>query len=423
MERRARRRVVISGIGAITPIGSGSSGLWNGVRAERSAVRRITRFDAASFPSQIAAEVPDFDPLDYMDVRKARRMDRFAQFGLAATRLAVEDAALDLTRIDRSQVGIYMGSALGGIPMAEAEHTAFLHGGLRAVNPMLALSIFGGASSSNIAIELGLTGPNVANANSCASGAIAIGEGCRLIAMGIVPLVLAGGVEAPLAPLTFGAFSIIKVLSVSNDTPARASRPFDRQRDGFVMGEGAAIVVLEELEHALRRDAPIYAEVLGYGLTNDGHHMTHPLPSGEQQARAVTLALTDADISASMVDYVNAHASSTVLNDRTETLALKRSLGERAYHIPVTGTKGMHGHALGASGAIEAAIVALALRHKFVPPTVNLETPDADCDLNYLPGTGAGRSTAVNYVLSTSFGFGGINAALVIARYPAHGSA
>ncbi len=411
-----KRRVVITGIGAITPIGSGRDGLWQGVRRGRSAVQTITRFDPSPFRSQIAAQVNDFDPLGYMDRKQARRLDRFSQFSLAAARQAIADAGLVMPNRAGEEMGIYIGSALGGVAFGEEQHRAYLTGGLRAVQPTLALSVFGGASSSNIAIELGIQGPNLANANSCASGTIAIGEAFRLIRFGGAQLVLAGGVEAPLAPLTLGAFDLIRVLSAHNAEPEVASRPFDRQRDGFVLAEGAAVLVLEELGHALRRDAPIYAEVLGYGNTNDSFHMTAPLPSGAQASRAMRLALAEAGLAPHDVDYVNAHASSTVLNDRTETLAIKLALGERAYDTPVSGTKGMHGHALGATGAIEVAICALIFQHNYLPPTVNLVQPDADCDLDYIPGTG--RWQRVDHILTNSFGFGGINAVLALGRYP-----
>lgn len=408
-----RRRVVVTGIGAITPIGSGRDGLWQGVRRGRSAVRRISRFDPAPFPSQVAAEVQGFDPRDFMDARRARRLDRFSQFGLAAALLAVEDAGLRVGD-DRDEIGVYLGSALGGVAFAEEQHDSFLRGGLRGVNPMLALAVFGGASSSNIAIELGVTGPNIANANSCASGVIAIGEAFHAIRGGRAGVILAGGVEAPLAPLTFGAFALIKAMSTANDEPEQASRPFDRRRDGFVMAEGAAVLVLEEYQRARDRGAPLYAEVLGYGATTDAHHMTAPLPSGEQAARAVRLALDEAWVAPHELDYINAHGSATPLNDRTETLVLKRALGEAAGAIPISGTKGLHGHALGATGAIETAICALAFRHDWLPPTANLEEPDPECDLDYLRGEG--RPRRVRHILKTSFGFGGINAALVLGR-------
>jgi 3-oxoacyl-[acyl-carrier-protein] synthase II len=414
------RRVVITGIGAITPLGIGKDALWCGVRRGESAVGPVTRFDASLFATRIAAEVNDFDARDYMDARQVRRLDRYAQFSLAAAHLAIADADYDITQDVPHEVGVYMGSALGGMSFAEEQHRAFLADGLHAVHPLLALAVFGAASSSNIAIALGATGPNLTNANSCASGAIAIGEAFRLIKSGGATTVLAGGIEAPLAPLTFGSFALIRAMSTRNNDPAHASRPFDRDRDGFVMAEGGAILVLEELEHALRRGARIYAEIVGYGLSNDAHHMTAPLPTGCQAARTIRAALREAEIAPKAVGYVNAHASSTVLSDKTETLAIKDALGAHACHVPVSGTKGLHGHALGATGAIEAAICALAIEQSFLPASANLENPAADCDLAYIRG--AGRKCTVGYVLSNSFGFGGINAALVFARYHAERS-
>jgi 3-oxoacyl-[acyl-carrier-protein] synthase II len=407
-----RRRVVVSGIGAITPIGITGSNLWDGVRAERSAVRSLTRFDPSIFRSHNAAEVNDFIPADHLDAKRAKRLDRFGQFSVVAARQALQDARIDLAAEDRDRIGAMMGSALGGVAYAEDQLGLFLTQGLRAVEPMLALTVFGGSSSCNIAIEFGVRGPNSTNAMSCASGTIAVGEAFRQIRDGYADVMIAGGAEAPLSPLCFGAFALIRAMSTRNDDPGSASRPFDRDRDGFVMGEGSAVLILEERARALARGAPIYAEILGYGLTNDAHHMTAPLPDGSQAARSITLALGDADVAPTDVAYVNAHGSSTPLNDPTETLAIKRVFGDHAYRIPVSSTKGYYGHALGASGAIEAAICALALRNQWVPPTVNLKTPDAACDLDYVPS--AGRDADLDVVVSNSFGFGGINAAIVM---------
>lgn len=407
-----RRRVVVSGIGAITPIGITRGALWNGVRAERSAVGSLTRFDPSIFRSHNAAEVKDFIPTDHLESKRAKRLDRFGQFSVVAARQALEDARIDLASEDRDRIGSMMGTALGGVGYAEEQLGLFLKEGLRAVEPMLALAVFGGASSCNIAIEFGVRGPNSTNAMSCASGTIAIGEAFRQIRDGYADVMIAGGAEAPLAPLCYGAFALIRAMSTRNDDPSSSSRPFDRDRDGFVMGEGSAVLILEERSRALARGAPIYAEVLGFGMTNDAHHMTAPLPDGSQAARSISIALSDADISASSVGYVNAHGSSTPLNDPTETLAIKRVLGEHAYRIPVSSTKGYYGHALGASGAIEAAICAMAIQHQWIPPTVNLKTPDVACDLDHVPATG--RAADFDVVLSNSFGFGGINAALVM---------
>ena len=408
------RRVVVTGIGAVTPIGTAAEGLWDGIREQRSAVRSITRFDPSIFRSHNAAQVDDFVPTDHLEQKRARRLDRFGQFSVATARMALADAELDLAREDRDRIGSTMGTALGGVGYAEEQLGNFLSQGVRAVDPSLALAVFGGAASCNIAIELGVTGPNSTNAMSCASGTIAIGDAFRQIRDGWADVMICGGAEAPLAPLCFGAFAIIRAMSVRNDDPATASRPFDRDRDGFVMGEGAAVLVLEERSRAVARGARIYAEIAGYGTTNDAHHMTAPRPDGSQAARAMRIALDDARVAPSEIDYVNAHGSSTPLNDATETIAIKRVFGDRAYELQVSGTKGYYGHALGASGAIEAAICALALDHDWLPPTVNLAVPDDACDLDYIPRQG--RPARVEHVITNSFGFGGINAALVLRR-------
>ena len=410
----AIRRVVITGIGCVTPIGTGVEGLWAGLEARRSAVRTVTRFDAAPFRTQMAAEVPDFRPADLLDPKRAKRYDRFSQFAVVSAQLALETARLDLAGEDRDRIGVTMGSALGGVAFAEAQAGIYAAQGLRGVDPALALNVFGGASSCNVAIEFGLAGPNVTNAMSCASGTIAVGDAFHAIREGRADAMLAGGAEAPLAPLCFGAFSIIRAMSGRNDDPATASRPFDAGRDGFVMGEGAAMLVLEERGRALARGAPILAEVLGAAVTNDAFHMTAPRPDGSKAARCITLALADAGVAPHEVDYVNAHGSSTPLNDSTETLALKLAFGAHARRLAVSGTKGYYGHPLGASGAIEAAITALALARRWLPPTLNLAEPDPACDLDYLPTGGEGRGAQV--AVSNSFGFGGINAAVVLRR-------
>ena len=411
------RRVVITGIGAITPIGLGVDGLWDGLRRRTSAVRCITRFDPTVFKSRIAGEVPDFMPSDHIEERRARRLDRYSQFAVAATRMALADARLDLAREDPDRVGAMMGTALGGVANGERNYRAFLTEGPRGVDPGLALTVFAGAASCNIAIEFGCTGPNSTNGMSCASGAIAVGDAFHAIRAGHADVMLAGGAEAPLAPMTFAAFSVIRAMSTRNDDPAHASRPFDQARDGFVMGEGAAVLVLEERSRALARGAPIYAELCGFGLTNDAHHMTAPRPDGRQAARAMRSALAEAHVSPGEVGYINAHGSSTPLNDPTETSSIKQVFGDQAYRVPLSGTKGYYGHALGASGAIEAAICALAARRGWLPPTVNLEIPDPACDLPQV--TGEGCDLAPEVLLSNSFGFGGINAALVFRRVDA----
>ena len=409
-----KRRVVITGIGAITPIGIAAGGLWDGLRARRSAVRELSRFDPSVFRSRIAAEVNDFVPTDHLEAKRAKRLDRFGQFSVATTRLAIADAQLDLEHEDKERIGAMMGTALGGVGYAEEQCGVFYRGGVKEVNPMLALTVFGGAASCNVAIEFGVQGPNSTNAMSCASGTIAIGDAFRQIRDGYADVMLAGGAEAPLWPLCYGAFALIRAMSTRNDAPSSASRPFDRDRDGFVMGEGAAVLVLEERERAVARGARIYGEICGYGMSNDAYHMTAPRPDGSQAARSMRRALDDAGVAAGEIGYVNAHGSSTPLNDSTETLAIKQVFGDRAVHLPVSGTKGYYGHALGASGAIEAAICALAMERDWLPPTVNLEAPDPACDLDHQPS--AGREATPEYIQSNSFGFGGINAALVMRR-------
>jgi 3-oxoacyl-[acyl-carrier-protein] synthase II len=432
--REARHRAVITGLGLVTPIGIGHAEFWEGVRSGRQGVREVTRFDASSFRTRIAGEVDRFDPADYVEARRPSRLDRFAQFSLAATRLALDDASLAVgngssgnghgghgagdstsgvaNRVHGESVGVAVGSALGGVASAEEDHAAFLEKGIRAVSPSLAFRVFAGAGACNIAIHFGARGPVIGNSNSCASGAIAIGAGLQMIREGAADVVIAGGVETPLAPLTFGAFTVIHAMSTRNDAPAEASRPFDAARDGFVMAEGAAILILERLDHAIARGARIYAEIAGFANTNDAWHMTAPHPEGLGAARAMRLALEDARLGADEIELVNAHGSSTPLNDRVETHAIKTVFGERARRVPVSGTKGMHAHALGASGAMEAAIAALSIANGYVPSTANLRNPDPECDLDYVPGSG--REETVRTVLSNSFGFGGSNACLVL---------
>ncbi len=409
------KRVVVTGIGAITPIGSGAAGLWRGIRCERSGVRAISRFDASALSCRIAAEVPDFNAADYLEGRALKRLDRCSAFAVAASRQALMDAGLDAAAEDPERFGVCVGSALGGAAWAEAEHIKFLSEGPRAVNPALALQMFVGAGSCNVAIEFGLRGFTTSNADSCASGAIALGNAWHAIRRGDADVMLAGAAEAPLAPLCFGAFALIRAMSTRNQDPSHACRPFDVGRDGFVMGEGSAILLLEERDHAIARGAQIYAELAGFASTLDAHHMTAPRPDAASAAAALRGALSSAGVSTSQVDYVNAHGSSTPLNDSTETRALKLALGEEdAHRVPISGTKAMTGHALGATGAMEAAICCMAIRHGWIPPTINLEDPDPECDLDYVPGEG--RAAALDTVLSNSFGFGGINAALCFRR-------
>jgi len=407
---RYHHRVAVTGIGVITPIGIGIDDFWEATIAEKVGTRSITRFDPSEFNSHVAAEVAEFDPADYLDnPRRLRRTDRFAQFSVAAARLALRDADYRIENGD--EAGVWIGSALGGLAFAEEQHDRYRLQGLRAVKPLLAIAVFGGSATTNVALEFGIRGPNVANSNSCAAGTVAIGDAFRAIARGEVRMALAGGVEAPLSPLIFGAFALINSMSRRNHDPSRASRPFDADRDGFVMAEGAGIFVLERYEDALARDARIYGEILGFGLTGDAHHMTAPLPDGSSAARAVSAALSEARVTADEVEFVDAHGSSSPLNDRTETIAYKRVFGERATRIPIAATKGQHGHALGATGVWEAALTLLAMQRATIPPIVNLERADPECDLDLSRGA---REARPRVAVTNSTGFGGINAALVL---------
>jgi 3-oxoacyl-[acyl-carrier-protein] synthase II len=423
----ARRRVWITGIGLITACGTGVDAFRAGLRAGRSPVRRIDRFDPSAFRSQVAAQVDDFDPLSWMDARTARQLDRFSQFGLVAGRLAMDDAGLVpgvAGAAAPERIGIYLGSALGGIAYAEAQHERYLEKGIRQVAPNLALAVFGGAAPANLGIALDVRGPILSTANSCASGAVALGEALGDLREGRVDAAIAGGCEIPLSSLAFGAFDIIRALSEGrNDDPTAAARPFDAGRDGFVMGEAAALLVLEDAVAAERRGATPYAELLGYGATSDAHHMVQPRADGREAARAASIALADGGVEPASIDYVNAHASSTPMGDVAEARAIATALGERARDVPVSGTKALYGHPLGASGAIEAAISVLAIHDGYAPASVNLDTVDPEI-APILPGLlQAGRAGTYRRVLSTSFGFGGLNAALVFGAPEAAGAA
>jgi 3-oxoacyl-[acyl-carrier-protein] synthase II len=412
-----RRRVWVTGIGVVCAIGTGLEAFRAGLRAGRSPVQRIDRFDPSPFRSQVAAQVDDFDPVAWMSPKTARQLDRFSQFGLVTGRLAFEDAGMRPGTdgaAEPERIGIYLGSALGGIAYAEEQHERFLDRGIRSVAPNLALAVFGGAAPANLGIALGVRGPILSTANSCASGAVALGAALGDLREGRIDAAIAGGCEIPLSPLAFGAFDIIRALSIGhNDDPSRAARPFDTGRDGFVMGEGAALLVLEAAEVAQRRGATPYAELLGYGATSDAHHMVQPRSDGSEAARAASIALADAGKDPTSIDYVNAHASSTPIGDVAEARALATALGERAATVPVSGTKALYGHPLGASGAIEAAISVLAIHDGWAPASVNLVDPEPAA-LALLPGLMLeGRQGTYRHVLSTSFGFGGLNAALV----------
>ncbi|HET7167855.1 MAG TPA: beta-ketoacyl-[acyl-carrier-protein] synthase family protein [Candidatus Limnocylindrales bacterium] len=413
-----RRAVWITGIGVVTPIGTGVAAFRAGLRAGRSPVKPIDRFDPSPFRSQVAAQVDDFDPVAWMAPKTARQLDRFSQFAMVAGRLALDDAGLSPGAADAAEpdrIGIYLGSALGGIAYAESQHERYLEKGIRQVAPNLALAVFGGAAPANLGIALDVRGPILSTANSCASGAVALGEALGDLREGRVDAALAGGCEIPLSPLAFGAFDIIRALSAGrNDDAGHAARPFDRDRDGFVMGEAAALLVLEAADVARRRGAVPYAELRGYGATSDAYHMVQPRADGREAARAASIALVDAGVQPDAIDYVNAHASSTPIGDVAEARAIATALGERGATVPVSGTKALYGHPLGASGAIEAAICALAIRDGWAPASVNLVEPDPDTAA-LLPGLlREGRPGVYRRVLSTSFGFGGLNAALVL---------
>ncbi len=373
-------RVVVTGIGVVTPLGTGIEAFWNGVLSERVAVGELTRFPTAGYRSRIAAQVDDFVARDHVSAKRLRWTDRFSQFAVAAARLALDHAGYRPAGA-RDEVGVYLGSALGGLAYADEQHDVFRARGLDAVKPLLAVSVFGGASVSNVAMEFDLRGPTVANGNSCASGAVAIGDAYRAIARGDARAALAGGVESPLSPLIYGAFTVIRAMSTRNDDPQRASRPFDLGRDGFVMAEGAGVLLLERLADARARGARVYGEVVGYGLTNDAHHMSAPRPDGTMNAAAMTRALAEAGVDPAEVDLVNAHGSGTPLGDRCEALAMELVFGARSAAVPVTATKGQHGHALGATGAWEAALSLLAMAHGIVPRSVNTDDADPQCAL------------------------------------------
>ena len=412
---KPKRRAVITGLGPITAVGIGRENFWSGLRAEKGGIRLVESFDSSIFNAHCAAEIPNWKPEEFFPPHRLKRLDRYAQFAVVSARLALEDAGIEWSREQpKERVGVSFGTALGGVAGAEIEHAHFLKKGSRGVNPTLAVQVFGGSAHSNIAIEFGFRGAGTTNSNSCASGTIAVGEALRYIRDGFTDVMIAGGAEAPLSPLTFGAFAFIKSMSQFRGDPILSCRPFDRLRDGFVIGEGAASLVVEELEHAHARRAHIYAEVLGYSLNNDAFHMTSPLPSGASCIRAMREALADAHFEPEQIDYINAHASSSQLNDSTETMAIKQVFGARAKQIPVSGTKPYTGHPLGATGAIEAAICALTIERGWVPPTLNWMNPDPACDLDIVPQHG--RDLRVDHILSNSFGFGGINACIALGR-------
>lgn len=410
-------RVVVTGLGVISPVGTGKEAFWEALVKGRSGVRRITRFDASEFKTQIAAEVSDFDPEAYIDKKEARRMDRFTQFAVAAANLALSDAAIAPEALDRDRVGVILGCGIGGIGTFEEQTRVLISRGPNRVSPFFVPMMIANMGAGYIAICHRFYGPNSTVVTACASSNHAIGEAFRIIQRGEADVMLTGGAEAAITPVALAGFCAMKAMSTRNDAPEKACRPFDAARDGFVIGEGAAVLVLERLEHALARGARIYAEVAGYGQSCDAYHITAPDPDGAGAAKAMARALKDAGLRPEEVNYINAHGTSTPLNDKVETMAIKKVFGEFAYRIPVSSTKSMTGHLLGAAGGIEAAACVLSITHGIIPPTINYENPDPECDLDYVPNEA--RRAQVDVALSNGLGFGGHNATLIFKRFPA----
>ncbi|MGQ0644381.1 MAG: beta-ketoacyl-ACP synthase II [Elusimicrobiota bacterium] len=411
-----KKRVVITGIGIVSPIGIGKEKYWDSLKSGRSGFGKISFFDPAAYPCHIDAEVRDFQPEDFIDKKKARRMDRFTQFAMAGARLAMADSGLDLTKENMERCGVIVGSGIGGLPTIEAEHKILLEKGPKRVSPFLIPMLITNIAPGEIAIEYGFVGPNYSVSSACATANHAIGEALRHLRYGDADVIIAGGTEAAITPLGVAGFCQARALTTAfNDNPQKASRPFDANRSGFVMGEGCGIVILETLEHARARGAKIYAELAGYGATDDAYHITAPHPEAHAASRAMQMALADADARPEDVNYINAHGTSTELNDKTETVAIKKVFGERAPKIPISSTKSMTGHLLGAAGAAELIATLLNMENKTIHPTINYETPDPACDLDYVPNTA--RPADVTCALSNSLGFGGHNAVIVVKKY------
>jgi len=410
-----KRRVVITGVGLVTPCGIGIDNVWQDILNGKSGISRITRFDTTNFETKIAGEVKNFNPEDYIPPKDIRRMDLFIQYCLAATKIAINDAGLDMKKEDSERVGVVVGTGLGGLPTLEKYHSILLERGPGRISPFFIPMLIANLAPGHIAMQHGIKGPNLCIVTACATGAHSIGDAFRIIQYGDADVMVAGGTEANLTPLTVGGFNAMKALSRRNDEPEKASRPFDKDRDGFVVAEGSGIIIMEELEHARARGAKIYAEIVGYGYNSDAYHITAPCPDGDGFIRCMRMALRDAHISSDDVDYINAHGTSTDLNDQIETLAIKKVFGDKAYKIPVSSTKSMTGHLLGAAGAVEAIFTVLSIRNQICPPTINYTTPDPDCDLDYVPNKA--REHEINVALSNSFGFGGTNCTLVFKRY------
>lgn len=409
------RRVVVTGVGVVSPLGLDVESTWRALIEGRSGIGPITRFDPSDFASRIAGEVRDFDPLSFLDRKNARKMDRFIAFALAASDQAVASSGLRIDSSNRHRVGVFIGSGIGGFETIEREHEKFLRDGPRKISPFFIPASIINEAAGQVSIRVGAAGPNLATCTACAAGCHAIGDSYKIIQRGDAEAMVAGGSEAAITPMGVGGFSALKALSTRNDEPQRASRPFDAERDGFVVGEGAGMLVLEELEHARRRDAQILAEIVGYGTSADAFHITLPPEDGNGALRAMQTALADAGVSPSEVEYINAHGTSTGPNDRIETLAVKTLFGEHAHKLSISSTKSMTGHLLGAAGGLEAAVTVRCLVEQLVPPTINLDHPDPDCDLDYVPHTA--RPLSIRYALSNSFGFGGTNAALLFQRF------
>ncbi len=412
-----KRRVVITGVGAVTPLGNTAEEFWAGLLEGRSGIGPITRFDATDFPTRIAGELKGFDPLKYLDKKDDRKFDPFLKYAVACATMAVEDAALKTDNVDPTRFGVLVGSGIGGLETLLGNYEVLRTKGPDRVSPFFIPMLIVNMASGVISMRLGAKGPNSSVVTACATGNHAIGDATKIIERGDADVMIAGGSEAIIIPLTIAGFCQMKAMSTRNDDPTRASRPFDAERDGFVCGEGGGLVVLESLEHARRRDARIYAEVVGYGMTGDAHHMTAPDPEGDGAARSMAAALHDAGLEPSAVGYINAHGTSTPYNDKFETIAIKRVFGEHARKLAVSSTKSMTGHLLGAAGGIEAIATAFALHHGVLPPTINYEKPDPDCDLDYIPNQA--RKQEVEVALSNAFGFGGTNATLAFRKFRA----
>lgn len=411
----SRRRVVVTGLGALTPIGNSTQEFWQAMMEGKSGANPITKFDASSFATQFACELKNFDPLIYIDKKEAKRMDSYTHYALAAAAMAFEDSKLDLSKINRDMAGVIFGSGIGGILTFEEQHNAFLQGGPKRISPFFVPMMIPDIAAGQISIKYGLKGPNYATVSACATSSHAIADAFILVQRGSADIMFCGGSESPITQMAIGGFNSARAISTWNDRYQVASRPFDKDRNGFVMAEGGGAIVIEELEHALNRGANIYAEIVGVGLTADAFHITAPPPGGEGAVRSMKEALRDAGIKPEQVDYINAHGTSTELNDRHETQAIKTVFGGYAYKLAISSTKSMTGHLLGAAGAVESIATVLAIKNSIIPPTINLDEPDTDCDLNYTPKVPAARE--INYALSNTFGFGGHNASLLFKKY------